>query len=70
MNELQFHGLDIVTATSAGLIDAIKKVDGHGHQPDWRHMIDLAMNAINVLSGFVAYAEQQIDRQAPSEGVE
>lgn len=70
MNELQRHALDIVTTTSAGLIDAIKKVDGHGHQPDWRHMIDLAMDAINALSGFIAYAEQQIERQALSEGLE
>lgn len=67
MNELQRHALDIVTTTSAGLIDAIKKVDGHGHQPDWRHMIDLAMDAITTLSGFVAYAEQQIKRETSPE---
>ena len=62
MNELQFYALD-VAATSAKLIDTLKKVDGHGHPPNWRHTIDLAMNAITAISAYVAYAEQQIERE-------
>lgn len=60
MNDnLQYHGLNVAD-TSAKVVDAIKKIDGHGHDPDWRRMIDLAMSAIAALSGFVAYAEARI----------
>jgi hypothetical protein len=59
-DNLQYHGLN-VAETASKLVDAIKKVDGHGHDPDWRHMIDLAMGAIAALSGFVAYAEARVE---------